>query len=150
MGRRRSTNPASPSSTNEEIPFSDSGSYGSYGQVTGVVPVIVAPNSQVLHEAHDRPALTNETVSAINFSTTASCFSDLASSESFQRDAAAWYTSYNGGIDTSQYELQHPDYMVVDRVPGSLNGVGDPDSEHSWSKTLGTPCRFVQYADHNG
>ena len=150
MRRRQSTNPASSGTTNEEVRFSGSGSYGSYGQVTGVVPVIVATNNELSYEAHGRPARTNETVSVVNFPTTEPFFSDLGSSESFQRDAAAWDTTDNEGNDTLQYEPQFSDYMMVDDVPRSLNGIGNHSSEQSWSKTLGRPCQLVLYADHNG
>ena len=150
MGRRQSTNPASSASTNEENPFSDSRSYGSYGQITGVIPVIVAPNNAVSQEPHGRPALTNETGSAFNFSTTESLFTDLLPPESVEHDAAASWSVDSETLDTPQYGQQHPDYMEVDYMPGSLNGAGNPASEQSWSKTSGKPCPPMPYADHHG
>ena len=150
IDRRQSMNPASSGFSNDEIPSSDSRSFGSCGQGTSVVPVIIDPNNEVSHEAHGRPAVTNETASAVHFSPEESWFSEFAPFKSFQQDPAALCITNNEGIDTSQYEPQDSGYMMVDHVPGPQNGAGDHGSEQSWSKMSRQPRRLIPYADHHG
>ena len=143
METLQSTNTASADSSNEGNPFSDTWSFLSYGQITGNSPVITGPtNNEVWHEAHRIPALTNEMVSAINYSTTGRSHSDLSSPESSQHGAAAWQLMGSEGVVFPPY--------VNNYVHASLNGMDNPDSERSWGKKPGKPYRLILCADRYG